>query len=248
MRFIFVILLLTISTPLSVHAATGYDIMHSVNQQSNIHKTQEANIHMVITKEDGSQRERNFISLRKNTSELNKTFLKFYTPANIKNTALITHSSNTTLDVDQWIYLPAFKSVKKLQSSDRNKSFMGSDFSYNDISPRQLDNDTHILTKETDKYYFIQSTPKDNTDHYSKIEYTINKEIYIPVQVIFYNIDGDKLKTLTNKKVQHLDNMYIVTESIMQNHLTNSNTTLDLSDIELGIEISDHDVGIKQLQ
>ena len=60
----------------------------------------------------------------------------------------------------QWIYLPAFKSVKRLSSSDKNKSFMGSDFTYSDIAGRKLSQDNHTLIKTTDRFYYIESIPE----------------------------------------------------------------------------------------
>ena len=54
-----------------------------------------------------------------------------------------------------------FKSVRQLSSSDRNKSFMGSDFTYSDIAGRKLNQDHHKLVKESDSHYFIESKPKD---------------------------------------------------------------------------------------
>ena len=115
-----------------------------------------------------------------------KSLIKFFRPTNVKGTSLLTHSSSEENEKSQWIYLPAFKSVKQLSSSDKNKSFMGSDFSYSDIAGRKLNQDTHRLIKETPINYYIESIPNDlDTAIYSKIRYIISRELNIVKKPFF---------------------------------------------------------------
>ena len=70
----------------------------------------------------------------------------------------------------------------------------------------------------------------------------------MPLKLIFYNRKGNKLKTLTNKKIGEFDGIYIVTEAIIQNHIKQSSTVLEISNITLNDKISDNILGIKSLR
>ena len=51
-------------------------------------------------------------------------------------------------DDDKWIYLPALRNTRRVNSSEGDKSFTGTDATYDDMSTRELDDDTHELLKE----------------------------------------------------------------------------------------------------
>ena len=144
--------------------------------------------------------------------------------------------------------------LKRLSSGDKHKSFMGSDFSYADIAGRRIDQDVHELVKETEKYYVVESVPKDKEDIYSKIISVIEKERMVTIKTEFYGHKKDadsnvvKIKTLFNKTIKPFKGMQVVTESIMKNNSKNTYTILTSSDIKVGIEISDNIVGLKGLQ
>ena len=145
-----------------------------------------------------------------------RSLVKFYKPTNIKNTALLSYAKKDD-DTIQWLYLPAFKSVKQLSTEEKNKSFMGSDFSVADIAGRQVNQDRHEMIKEDDKFFYIRSIPKDKNDVYSKLEIVVSKSIYVPLKIDFFDKRGKLLKTLTNSKVKKVKGMYVITKSKMEN-------------------------------
>ena len=93
----------------------------------------------------------------------NTIFFKY--PADVRNTAFLTHNyANTNKDDDQWLYLPALKKVKHIPSSDKSSSFMGSDFSYYDMTNRDLNDYNFKLIKEEKvrgkKAWMIEAMPR----------------------------------------------------------------------------------------
>lgn len=225
------------------------DIMKTVYAEGRKHATQQSNVFLLIRDAKDRERTRYFTHRRLNeTQEMTKSLIRFYRPPNVSGTALLTHSDDSKEDNSQWVYFPAFKTVKQLSAENKNESFMGSDFSYADIAGRQLDQDTHTLLKETDKYYYIRSVPKRSTDQYSKLDLVINRKLNVPRRIVFYDGKGTKLKTLNNKKINQVQGMYVVTNAVMENHQTKGSSTLDVSDIKVGIPISQNDVGILALK
>ncbi len=225
---------------------TAYEIMKKSDDNLNTYLTLKSNILMQIKLED-SIRKRYFNNWRKKVGNETKSLIRFYIPSNIKNTSLLTYSKKNE-DNTQWIYLPAFRLIKLIKSENQHDSFMGSDFSYSDIAGRELSKDRFTLIDETEKYFFIRAIPKDISDIYSKMEIIINKKLFVPLRITFYDKNNKKLKVLTNKKVKKIDSLYVVTYSIMDNVQKNTQTDLTISNIILNSEIPDSKFGIKNLK
>ena len=62
-----------------------------------------------------------------------KSLTIFDTPRDVKGTAFLSFTHTLKAD-EQWLYLPALKRVKRISSSNKSGPFMGSEFSYEDIS------------------------------------------------------------------------------------------------------------------
>ena len=98
---------------------------------------------------------------------------------------------------------------------------MGSDFTYSDIAGRKLSQDSHKLIKQTDRYYYVESTPVDlERSIYSTIRYVISKKYNVILKAIFYDLTGEKLKTLSNSKISIINGVNVVMYSEMINHQT----------------------------
>ena len=238
---------LTFFSSTSLWAISGKEVMIRVDQNNKRMKTMKAEVLMVITNPQG-KRERNFYHWKKYDQSMTKSLIKFYLPSTVKGTALLTHSKDGETKSAQWIYFPALRKTQQITGDRSNESFMGSDFSYSDVSGRQLEQDTHKLLKEDDRYYYVQSVPVDGEDSYSKINVLVDKETYVPAKAVFFDRSGKKFKTLSNRKVKKFGPMYIVTDSIMENHKSGGQTTLQVSQVKRNIPLSDNDVGIKGLR
>jgi hypothetical protein len=236
---------------LAIHCfgVTGFEVMKMVQDESQKKNTRFAVVDMKIYDKKDRERRRYFNYWTKYKKDREDSLIKFFRPKNVKGTALLTNTEKKADTKSQWIYLPAFKSLKRLSSSDKNKSFMGSDFTYSDIAGRKLTQDEHKLIKESDKYYYIESTPKKKKDSiYKKIRYVISKEHRVVNKAIFYNLKGEKLKTLSTTKVSVVNEVNVVMHSIMNNHKTNGKTVLNVQSMEVGGNINDDLLSIKGLK
>ena len=103
----------------------------------------------------------------------NRRYVNFLTPADVHGTKtlLIEHSA---ADDDMWIYLPAMKKVRRLVSSNKKDSFVGTDFSYGDVIGHRVEDWNHKLLRQERvdgrDCYVVESTPKraevaDNTGY-----------------------------------------------------------------------------------
>lgn len=229
-------------------AQSGRDIMQKVYQQADIFPQSEAKVRLTVVDKKGRERERFFYLRAKNDASFKRSLVKFFQPANVKGVGLASETDRKTQDKNQWVYFPSLKSVKKLSSAEQDGSFMGSDFSYSDIAGRTLDQDTHKLFQQNDKFYVIESVPADKGDAYSKYYTTIDKATHIVRGVTFYDRRGDKLKTLSNRKVVKVKNELVIALSVMSNHKTGGSSTMDRSSIDVDVSFSKNDVGLKGLK
>lgn len=142
----------------------------------------------------------------------NMRMVRFTSPPDIKGTVtlLVEHSDK---DDDIWVYLPALKKVRRLVSSNKKDSFVGTDFSYGDVIGYKVAEWEHrLLPDETidgHACYVIESTPKSDTvkgnSGYSKRKTWIAKESFVALQGEIWDLSGQPLKTFAAADVKAVD-------------------------------------------
>ena len=157
---------------------------------------------MVITSKDGSTSERIIDQYSKDDAKGNaRTVIVFQRPASVAGTRFLT-MDNTSGNSDQWIFLPALNRVRRIASSESGGSFMGTDFSYDDISSadRDINLDVHTFLREETLNNrvcnVIQSVPKDSGYQYSKIITWIDKQNSIIYKSEMYDRRGTQVKLM----------------------------------------------------
>lgn len=240
-----------VTAALPAHAREFADaraVMQAAYEQSRQHPNQRSEVELVIKDAAGKTRVREFRLWHKIFPARTKSLIKFYRPASVKNTGLLSETPDDADISQQWIYLPALRSVKQLNADEQNNSFVGSDFTNGDIAGRQVSRDRHRITAEDAEKIYIESIPHDSADFYSRLETVMLRKILVPSSVTFYDRAGKKLKTLTNQRIRKVDGMYMVVEAEMQNHQSGGATTLRKSNIDLKHVIDESRVGLKGLR
>ena len=212
MNKIFIIFLLTIIIPIaSLFSADAAEIMQNmVDIQNTSNMAMDMRMNLIEPNGDTSTRRLQTLT-RKSEDGLNQTITVFIEPASVKNTRFLT-IENSDRNNDQWIYLPALRKVKRISASEREGSFMGSDFSYADMEPGSIGDSDHVLLREetfTDKYcYVIETTPQSgNHSVYGKTVSWIEKTTYLPIKIEFYSQKtGGLTKTLVSEGYKKVDN------------------------------------------
>lgn len=156
---------------------------------------------MIITARDGSTTERLVDQYSSDSPDGTKTIIVFQKPASVAGTRFLT-IENSGREDDHWIFLPALGRIRRIAASEGSGSFMGTDFSYDDISSteRDVDEDTHSLlgeeTLDGEACWKIESVPKDSSYQYSKMISWIQKDNYISRKIELYDQDGELVKIL----------------------------------------------------
>jgi len=132
-----------------------------------------------------------------------KSLTIFDTPRDVKGTALLNYSHKKG-DDDQWLYLPALKRVKRISSRNKSGSFMGSEFSYEDISGQEVEKYTYKWLRDEayqgqDCYVFERYPIDKKNSGYSRQVVWMDKKEYREWKIEFYDRKKSLLKILTVK-------------------------------------------------
>lgn len=176
-----------------------------------------------------------------------KSLISFFAPTDIKGTALL-NWDNKDRDDDQWLYLPGLRKLQRIASSGKRKYFLGTDFTYVDLENESLQDYNYNCTKivkcgGSDQCYRIEAEPKNKealkkTGYQKRILYIQNDALYTK-RVVFYDLKGKKLKTLTNTDWKNLSGkVYRSYKSVMERHGVQQ-TTIQVVEHKIGNKIDD---------
>jgi hypothetical protein len=187
---------------------------------------------MVITAKDGSTSERVIDQYSKDDANgNNRTVIVFQRPASVAGTRFLT-VDNTSGNSDRWIFLPALGRVRRIAASESGGSFMGTDFSYDDISAtdREVGLDNHTLMGEETLNgivcYVIQSVPKDSSYPYSKTVSRIGKQNSLIYKSDLYDRRGTLVKVLEMSDYREVQGRLTPMQMKISTLAAGSNTTI----------------------
>jgi hypothetical protein len=195
---------LSIAAALAAPAAaqTGLEIMKE-SARRNQTKSEESRVKVTLIDPSGKEKEREIqvLSVR-DQAGLAKVLIKFLSPADIRNTGLLTWEQAGDKDDDQWLYLPATKKATRIASSSKKGSFMQTDLAFEDLRPEDLDAHTYNLVREEElggqKCWVIEALPSTDKEKvesgYAKRVFWVRKDIYVTVQTEYYNKSGKLFK------------------------------------------------------
>ncbi len=178
-----------------------------------------------------------------------KRLLRFLAPPDVKGTGLLVFDYEEK-DDDMWLFMPALRKTRRIVSSERAKSFMGSEFSYADMSPPILDEFTYKILSEKEVEgtlcWEIEMVPvnediADENGFSRRIAY-IGKEDYVIRGALYYDLDGEKHKELSVLEIKELDpvnHRYRPLHMVMVNTQNNRQSILKINSIQFNPGVKD---------
>ncbi len=198
-------------------------IMEKVNNRPES-KSQVSDMKMILFDKSSKERVRKLKMFKQKNSNITKSLLFFSYPADIKNSGFLTYDySSVETDDKQWLYLPALKRIKQIASSDRSKSFMGSDFTYGDMKRQEIDHFNYRILKSTKingkNVWVIEALPINHKvikeTGYTKSILFVRKDIYFIIRAVHFLKKGKKQKYYNVKSLKKINNIWIATQTIM---------------------------------
>jgi outer membrane lipoprotein-sorting protein len=203
-------------------------------------KDERVQISMKLINSQGSTRDREMTMLRLNQPDgEQRYYIYFHSPSDVKGTAFMVWK-HLGKEADRWIYIPAINLTRRIAADDKRSSFVGSDFAYEDVSGRQVNDENHLLLRNEEwngrPAYVIESRPKASVDYSRRLSW-IDSERWIPLKEEYYDSRGQLLRVFTADKVEQIGGHWTISSRTMKNMQTGHRT-------EVVFERTSYDVGI----
>lgn len=217
-------------------------------------------LEMTLIDKGGDKRVRQVTVFTKDKGRDMQRMQFFLAPADVRGTGFLTYDFYSgEKDDDQWLYLPELRKTKRIASSDKSGSFMGTDFSYADMTRRVVDEWTYKLLKEDEvrgeKVWLIEATPRDETVRdrygYEKSVVFVRQDIFMVVRAVHWVRDGGKLKYLDMKRLELIDGIWMGTELDMKTTKggeTLHRTVMRFSNVKYNQDLSDDLFTVRRLE
>ena len=257
-------LLLTIGLSTTILLAqTGLEIMQKVQDRDDGDNII-SNMQMQLIDKNGHKRVRDMKTYSKDIGDDEKKLIFFLSPSDVKNTAFLTYDyKSEEKDDDQWLYLPALNKTKRIPASDKDSSFMGSDFSYFDMTEPVLSDFNIKLIKESvvkrksgnEKVWIVEMTPKtdevrDETGYLKSVAY-VRQDNYMLTRAKFYLKKAKRVKYMDVKKVEKIDGIDVATITVMtmkKGKRTIHKTILIQSDVKMNQNLKEDMFSIRTIE
>ena len=198
---------------------------------------------MELINKDEHKRVRELTMLRKDYEEggNQKYYIYFHKPADVKDTTFMVYKYPDK-DDDRWLFIPAIDLVKRIAANDKFSSFVGSDFTYEDVSGRKPEEDTHNLLREEvlngKSCFVIESIPKGMAEYTKRISW-IDENHFLPLKEEFYDKQNELYRQFEAQEVNEINGIMTITKRVMRNLKTGHRTEVVFQDVEYNSGISD---------
>jgi hypothetical protein len=177
-----------------------------------------------------------------------RLLIRFTYPIDIRGTSFLVWEHPDT-DDERFLYLPSLGRVRRIAGTETQESFVGTDFTYEDISGRELDEYTYAILDETATWtpaagsarpaWRLESRRKDASAQFPRVVSLVLKDVFVVAQADIYNRRNEKQKTYTVRRLEQVEGIWTAMDAEMTNAQEKTRT-------ELTIESADYNVGLKE--
>ena len=200
-------------------------------------------VEMSITNKKGKTRVRKFTMLRKDIVDggEQRYYTYFKEPGDVRRMTFMVWKNPKAND-DRWIYIPSLDLVKRIAANDKASSFVGSDFTYEDVSGRHWTEDDHTVEREEAlgerDAYVVKSIPKDlKGSSFSYRLSWIDKASHLPLKEEYYGKKGKLARIFTAEKIEDIDGIMTITQRSMTDEKKGNKTVVSFSSIKYNASI-----------
>jgi hypothetical protein len=231
----------------SLMALTNLEIAQKADKVTDGFESSISKTEMTLINATGQKSVRDLIMKTLEGENGDKTISTFLSPADVKGTKVLGWE-HVDRDDDQWLYLPALKRVKRIASRNKSGSFMGSEFSYEDIGNQNPQKYTFEGEPETVMFDGVECykgarVPKDKNSGYTKQVTWVDTKDFLIQKVEYYDRKKELLKTALFSEYKKIDGIWRVGKIVMKNHQNDKKTVLVWKEdkIKVGLKSKDFD-------
>lgn len=180
-----------------------------------------------------------------------KSILRFTAPAEVKGVALlvVNHSDRAS---DQWMWTPSIERDRRIALQDRSTRFFGTDFSFEDLEERDVDQFNYTLLGEESidgaVCWRIESTPaKTKSSQYTRSIVWIRKDIYALARIENY-VKDKAVRRLNYSNIQNVQGIWTARQMEMADLARGSRTRLTLDNLQYNVPLKDEQFTLQALR
>jgi len=215
---------------------------------------------MELIDRDGGKRVRVLTMLRRNqgTGGEQKYFMYFHEPGDVRRLTFMVWKYPTR-DDDRWIFVPAVDLIRRIAAEDKYSSFVGSDFSCEDVSGRAVADDTHTLLREEKlggrNTFVVASVPREAAAFTKRISW-IDKQNFLPLKEEYYDLQNELQRVFTADRIKDIaagegDGRRVyptVMKRTMKNVKTGHRTEVTVNSVAYDIGLKDADFSERRMR
>ena len=180
-----------------------------------------------------------------------RLLIRFSYPNDIKGTSFLVWEHPAAED-ERFLFLPSLGRVRRIAGSETQDSFVGSDFTYEDIGGREYEDYAYGFAGADGENaswtppggaarpaWRLESKHKDAAAEFPRVVSLVLKDSFLVVGADIFNRRNERQKVYTVRRIDQVENIWTVMDSEITNALEKTRT-------ELAVERADYNVGLKE--
>lgn len=216
---------------LAAPAQTADEIVERAREANQVERSIQS-VTMTIVSRSGSKRVRQLELKSRRKGETTASYIEVRAPADVAGTKLLALDEANQRE-EQLLKLPSY-GVKRISGSTKRGSFLGSDFTYEDLAIREVAKGEHTLADDQATIWVIETIPSDSPQ-YSKIRAHITKKDLVARKIEFFDRDAELVKVLEVTETTTSGETTLPRHSIMRNVKKNRRTELVVTEQRIDI-------------
>jgi hypothetical protein len=186
-----------------------------------------------------------------------RVLIRFTYPNDIKGTAFLVWEHPEGED-ERFLYLPALARVRRIAGAEAQDNFVGSDFTYEDISGREVDDYTYAMVEQNATWtgpdgkplpaYRIESRARDAQARFPRIVSTVRKDNFVTVHADIYNRRDERQKIYEVRRLELVQSIWTLSEIVMTNTSAETHTDLAVTGVRYNIGLKESDFSRRELE
>jgi hypothetical protein len=186
-----------------------------------------------------------------------RLLMRFTYPNDIAGTSFLVWERDGAED-ERFLFLPALGRVRRIAGSERQESFVGSDFTYEDIGGRALEDYTYTLLNadatvtdaegRTHPAYQLESRAKQADALYPRVVSTVRKDNFVVVRAEIFNRRNEREKEYRVLKLEQVEGIWTATSVVMTNELDRTRTEMTTTSVDYNVGLKDTDFSRRELE
>ncbi|MGQ9533705.1 MAG: outer membrane lipoprotein-sorting protein [bacterium] len=224
------------SIPALIFGADGLNAQEILKKTDDVllsAKDQQMVMKIIILDKKGNIKEREVLIYQKGDD---RRLAKIISPADQRGIGFLSLPKGLI-----YVYLPAYKKVRRIASHVKNNKFAGTDFTYEDMEPKRYSSQWLAqLLDANDTIYILKLVPQEETNsEYSSLVMYVDKFNFYPKKIEYFDKKGNMVKTMMNLKTEKIDGYYVAREAEMVDLRTDNRTRISLDSIKFDSGIAD---------